>query len=94
MRTPERSFQTDDDDDDDEDFQEGERDSLTDVPDGVRLQKILARAAAHGRDYRPGLDTGRLGGRGQDRARGRPCSRGFRRGGLRLPLDQEFHRPF
>jgi hypothetical protein len=36
MRTPDRRFQADDDEDDD-DFDHGDRDSLTDVPGGVRL---------------------------------------------------------
>jgi hypothetical protein len=39
MRTPDRRFQADHDDVDDQD-----RDSLTDVPGGVRLQKVLAEA--------------------------------------------------
>ena len=54
MRTPERRFQADDDDDDDDDFEEGERDSLTDVPDsegGVRLQKVLAEAGIGSRRH-------------------------------------------
>src|SRR3954467_10513481 len=42
MKTPDHSFAADDDDDDE--FEEGERDSLTDVPGGVRLQKVLAEA--------------------------------------------------
>jgi len=53
MRTPDRSFQADDDDDDDEyeEYEEGERDSLTDVPDGVRLQKVLAEAGVGSRRH-------------------------------------------
>jgi len=55
MRTPERRFQADDDDDDDEEeYEEGERDSLTDVPDsqgGVRLQKVLAEAGVGSRRH-------------------------------------------
>jgi 23S rRNA pseudouridine2605 synthase len=53
MRTPDRSFQADD-DDDDEEYEEGERDSLTDVPDsqgGVRLQKVLAEAGVGSRRH-------------------------------------------
>ena len=41
MRTPDRNYR----DEDHEDFDDGDRDSLTDVPDslgGVRLQKVLA----------------------------------------------------
>ena len=49
MKTPDRSFA--DDDDDDEEFDEGERDSLTDVPGGVRLQKVLAEAGVGSRRY-------------------------------------------
>ncbi|HET9972429.1 MAG TPA: pseudouridine synthase [Streptosporangiaceae bacterium] len=56
MRTPDRRFQADDDDDDEdfEDPEEGERDSLTDVPDsegGVRLQKVLAEAGIGSRRH-------------------------------------------
>jgi pseudouridine synthase len=56
MRTPERNFQAGDDDDDDdfEEYEEGERDSLTDVPDsegGVRLQKVLAEAGVGSRRH-------------------------------------------
>ena len=47
MRTPDRSLA----DDDDDDFSGGERDSLTDVPDGVRLQKVLAEAGVGSRRY-------------------------------------------
>src|SRR5690349_24929977 len=53
MRTPDRRFQADD-DDDDEEYEEGERDSLTDVPDsqgGVRLQKVLAEAGVGSRRH-------------------------------------------
>src|SRR6201986_3557505 len=49
MKTPDHSFA--DDDDDDEEFEEGERDSLTDVPGGVRLQKVLAEAGVGSRRY-------------------------------------------
>jgi pseudouridine synthase len=42
----------DDDDDFDDDFgEEGERDSLTDVPGGVRLQKVLAAAGVGSRRH-------------------------------------------
>ncbi|MGD0238701.1 MAG: pseudouridine synthase [Streptosporangiaceae bacterium] len=54
MRTPDRSFQADNDDDDEEEFdeyEEGERDSLTDVPGGVRLQKVLAEAGVGSRRH-------------------------------------------
>jgi 23S rRNA pseudouridine2605 synthase len=56
MRTPDRRLQADDDDDDEDfgDFEEGERDSLTDVPDsegGVRLQKVLAEAGVGSRRH-------------------------------------------
>jgi pseudouridine synthase len=56
MRTPERNFQAGDDDDDDDfgEYEEGERDSLTDVPDsegGVRLQKVLAEAGVGSRRH-------------------------------------------
>ena len=53
MRTPDRSFHADDDDDDEdyEEYEEGERDSLTDVPDGVRLQKVLAEAGVGSRRH-------------------------------------------
>src|SRR5882757_10770859 len=49
MKTPDRSFAADD--DDDEELEEGERDSLTDVPGGVRLQKVLAEAGVGSRRY-------------------------------------------
>ncbi len=51
MRTSDRRFQAHDDDDDDEEYEEGERDSLTDVPDGVRLQKVLAEAGVGSRRH-------------------------------------------
>jgi pseudouridine synthase len=56
MRTPERNFQAGDDDYDDDfgEYEEGERDSLTDVPDsegGVRLQKVLAEAGVGSRRH-------------------------------------------
>ena len=47
MRTPDRRFQTDDRDDVDEQ----DRDSLTDVPGGVRLQKVLAEAGVGSRRH-------------------------------------------
>jgi 23S rRNA pseudouridine2605 synthase len=50
MRTPDRRFQADDDEDDD-DFDHGDRDSLTDVPGGVRLQKVLAEAGVGSRRH-------------------------------------------
>ncbi|HEV2537919.1 MAG TPA: pseudouridine synthase [Streptosporangiaceae bacterium] len=50
MKTPDHSFAADD-DDDDEEFEEGERDSLTDVPGGVRLQKVLAEAGVGSRRH-------------------------------------------
>ncbi|MGO8889065.1 MAG: pseudouridine synthase [Streptosporangiaceae bacterium] len=52
MRTPDRRFQADNDEDDD--FDDGERDSLTDVPGsmgGVRLQKVLAEAGVGSRRH-------------------------------------------
>src|SRR5450631_1663752 len=49
MKTPDHSFAADD--DDDEEFEEGERDSLTDVPGGVRLQKVLAAAGVGSRRH-------------------------------------------
>jgi 23S rRNA pseudouridine2605 synthase len=50
MRTPDRNH---DDDDDEDDFGDGdgERDSLIDVPGGVRLQKVLAEAGVGSRRY-------------------------------------------
>ena len=45
MRTPDRDL------DDDEDHDDEERDSLTDVPGGVRLQKVLAEAGIGSRRY-------------------------------------------
>ena len=55
MRTPDRNFRAADDDDDDDDeyeeYEEGERDSLTDVPGGVRLQKVLAEAGVGSRRH-------------------------------------------
>ena len=47
MRTPDRNYR----DDDDEDFDDGERDSLTDVAGGVRLQKVLAEAGVGSRRH-------------------------------------------
>ena len=50
MRTPDRRFQAGEDDD----FDDGERDSLTDVPGsmgGVRLQKVLAEAGVGSRRH-------------------------------------------
>jgi len=46
MRTPER-----DQDEDDDDFEDENRDSLTDVPGGVRLQKVLAEAGVGSRRH-------------------------------------------
>ena len=53
MRTPDRDFK-DDDDDEDDDFgypDDEDRDSLTDVPGGVRLQKVLAEAGIGSRRH-------------------------------------------
>jgi 23S rRNA pseudouridine2605 synthase len=49
MRTPDRNPRVPDFDDDDDD--EGQRDSLTDVPGGVRLQKVLAEAGIGSRRH-------------------------------------------
>jgi 23S rRNA pseudouridine2605 synthase len=49
MRTPDRNPKAPGDDDDD--YDEGERDSLTDVPGGIRLQKVLAAAGIGSRRY-------------------------------------------
>jgi len=46
MRTPER-----DEDEDGDDFEDENRDSLTDVPGGVRLQKVLAEAGVGSRRH-------------------------------------------
>jgi 23S rRNA pseudouridine2605 synthase len=57
MRTPGRDFSAQhgrahhEADDDDYDEDEGERDSLTDVPNGVRLQKVLAEAGVGSRRH-------------------------------------------
>jgi 23S rRNA pseudouridine2605 synthase len=55
MRTPDPDFKDDnDDDDDDDDFgypDDEDRDSLTDVPGGVRLQKVLAEAGVGSRRH-------------------------------------------
>jgi 23S rRNA pseudouridine2605 synthase len=52
MRTPDRDFKDDDDEDDDFGYPDGEdRDSLTDVPGGVRLQKVLAEAGIGSRRH-------------------------------------------
>ena len=53
MRTPDRDFKDDDDDEDDDfGYPDGEdRDSLTDVPGGVRLQKVLAEAGIGSRRH-------------------------------------------
>ena len=52
MRIPDRKFAAaDDDDEDDFGYDDGERDSLTDVPDGIRLQKVLAEAGVGSRRY-------------------------------------------
>ena len=50
MRTPGHN-PIDDDEDDFEDEDEGERDSLTDVPGGARLQKVMAEAGIGSRRY-------------------------------------------
>ena len=53
MRTPDRDFK-DDDDDEDDDFgypDDEDRDSLTDVPGGVRLQKVMAEAGVGSRRH-------------------------------------------
>ena len=49
MRTPGRDLRSDD--RDDEDYDEDDRDSLTDVPGGVRLQKVLAEAGVGSRRH-------------------------------------------
>ena len=46
MRTPDR-----DQDEDEDDFEDENRDSLTDVPGGVRLQKVLAEAGVGSRRH-------------------------------------------
>jgi len=56
MRTPGRSFKDDSSkdsfkDDDAEDYDDEDRDSLTDVPGGVRLQKVLAEAGIGSRRH-------------------------------------------
>ena len=51
MRTPDRRYQADDEDDDFDDFDQSDRDSLTDVPGGVRLQKVLAEAGVGSRRH-------------------------------------------
>ncbi|MGH3204093.1 MAG: S4 domain-containing protein, partial [Streptosporangiaceae bacterium] len=49
---PDRDFKDDDDEDDDFGYPDGEdRDSLTDVPGGVRLQKVLAEAGIGSRRH-------------------------------------------
>lgn len=48
-RSPSRAGDGHADDDDDWGIEPGERDSLTDVPDGVRLQKVLAAAGVGSR---------------------------------------------
>jgi hypothetical protein len=45
MRTPDRDL------DEDDDFEDENRDSLTDVPGGVRLQKVLAEAGVGSRRH-------------------------------------------
>jgi 23S rRNA pseudouridine2605 synthase len=53
MRTPDRDFK-DYDDDEDDDFgypDDEDRDSLTDVPGGVRLQKVMAEAGVGSRRH-------------------------------------------
>ena len=55
MRTPDPDFKDDkDDDDEDDDFgypDDEDRDSLTDVPGGVRLQKVMAEAGVGSRRH-------------------------------------------
>ena len=52
MRTPDHNVKDDDDEDDDFGYPDGEdRDSLTDVPGGVRLQKVLAEAGIGSRRH-------------------------------------------
>jgi len=52
MRTPDPDFKADDDEDDDFGYPDDEdRDSLTDVPGGVRLQKVLAEAGVGSRRH-------------------------------------------
>jgi 23S rRNA pseudouridine2605 synthase len=54
MRTPDRDFKAEDDEDDEDDFgypDDEDRDSLTDVPGGVRLQKVLAEAGIGSRRH-------------------------------------------
>ena len=46
MRTPDRDL-----DENDDDFEDENRDSLTDVPGGVRLQKVLAEAGVGSRRH-------------------------------------------
>jgi 23S rRNA pseudouridine2605 synthase len=48
MRTPDRDAR---DEDDYADYDDEDRDSLTDVPDGVRLQKVMAEAGVGSRRY-------------------------------------------
>jgi 23S rRNA pseudouridine2605 synthase len=51
MRTPDRRFQADHDENDFDDVDDQARDSLTDVPGGVRLQKVLAEAGVGSRRH-------------------------------------------
>lgn len=52
MRTPDHNVKDDDDEDDDFGYpDEEDRDSLTDVPGGVRLQKVLAEAGIGSRRH-------------------------------------------
>ncbi|MFY9932254.1 MAG: pseudouridine synthase [Streptosporangiaceae bacterium] len=51
MRTPDRNVGGNGDEDDEDFGYDGERDSLTDVPGGVRLQKVLAGAGVGSRRY-------------------------------------------
>ncbi len=50
-RSPKDSFNDDSFKDDDEDYDDEDRDSLTDVPGGVRLQKVLAEAGIGSRRH-------------------------------------------
>src|SRR6185312_9976985 len=93
MRTPDPRFQADD-DDDDEEYEEGERDSLTDVPDGVRLQKVLAAAGVGSRRHCEELiGAGRVEVDGQTvrrfGARVDPQTQVIRVDGKRIPARQD-----
>jgi 23S rRNA pseudouridine2605 synthase len=51
MRTPDRDVEDIDDEDEDDYLDDTDRDSLTDVPDGVRLQKVLAEVGLGSRRH-------------------------------------------